>query len=289
MRKIQSFLTDAWCIRRADFDSLCAMLVPCIMHGHIAEAGKMLGGSSVRAVAMNRECETVVDWELGGPEIPDGSILAITLCGTLYSWETRHVSGLLDEAAADDRIQGVILRIDGPGGMASGVEMLARKIAGFCKPVATVVDGDMCSAHFWIGSAAGRTFANTRLGEVGCVGAMTTFVGMRDYYKSLGIDYREIYPESSDLKNKEYRALWDDGDDTGIKERLDTLSRAFGEAVAGYMGVEYDPGLPIFRGDTFSAAEAVRLGYLDREGDMADAADWIMAQNINNAFSREAE
>lgn len=288
MRKIQSFLTDAWCIRRADFDSLCGLVTPCIIHGRVAEARRLLEESGVKAAALTHG-GTLVTWPdmTDGGELPDGSILTLTLAGTLYAWETRLMSDLLDMAAADERVQGVILRIDGPGGMASGVEMLARKIAGFSKPVATVVEGDMCSAHFWIGSAAGRTFAHTRLGEVGCVGAMTTFVGFKDYYKNLGIDYREIYPESSDLKNKEYRALWDDGDDTGIRERLDTLSRAFGEAVAGYMGVEYDPGLPIFRGDTFSAAEAVRLGYLDQEGDMSDAADWIMVQNINNAFSRE--
>ncbi len=99
-----------------------------------------------------------------------------------------------------------------------------------------------------------------------------------------GIDYREIYPDTADLKNKETRILEENGDESLIKQRAERIHKVFSETVARNLGIEYDPELPLFRGELFNGDEAVQAGYIDQFGGLADAVKWVLAQ----ATSRRA-
>jgi ClpP class serine protease len=135
----------------------------------------------------------------------------------------------------------------------------------------------MASAHFWLGTASDRTFIASPLCEVGSVGVMITYCGFKEYFKQNGIDYREIYPDTADLKNKEIRALEDNNDESLIKARAEKIHKIFSETVARNLGIKYDPALPLFRGEMFSGDEAVELGYIDQFGGLGDAVKWVLA------------
>ena len=49
-------------------------------------------------------------------------------------------------------------------------------------------------------------------------------------------------------------------------------------ASARYLGIEYDPELPLFRGEDFNGEEAVAAGYVDQFGSLQDAVTWVLAQ-----------
>lgn len=289
MDRLQSLINGTCCVRARDYASMMDTILPSVMAGNLSSVSAMLDKCDVTIMAMSAVggANTCSQWRADDLSLPDNTILVIRLEGFLYSWVTMCVIDALEAAFSNPHIIGVILRIDGPGGMASQVDRLARMIAEAPKPVATVCEGSMCSAHFWIGSAAGRVFVDSKLAEIGSVGAMMSFVGLKKFYQDNGIDYRDIYPDSSDMKNAAYRKLWDDGDESAVKDKLEYLQRVFCENVAANTGVEYDPSSPLYRGDTFFVDEALRMGIVDQEGGMEDAAAWILAENLKSQIDHE--
>ncbi len=117
------------------------------------------------------------------------------------------------------------------------------------------------------------------------MGIVCTHTSFKEFFRQNGIDYREIYPDTADLKNKEYRAIVDNNDETLIKQKAEKIHKVFAETVARNLGITYDPELPLFRGEMFAADEAVAAGYIDQFGGLKDAVTWVLAQ----ATSRKAE
>lgn len=260
-----------------------ALVMPCVINGNIQAAAAQLDKPkcSIKCTAQ----PYMAKWyELDDLALPVDSIAVINLTGALYVWETEWLIRQIEAATLNPNICGIVLVIDGPGGMASHVDLAAAALVNCEKPTAAVVTGMMASAHFWIGTATDRTFAASPLCEVGSVGTFCEFYSLKKYFEANGIDYREIYPDTSDLKNKEHRALVDNGDEEPMKARLEKLHKAFAEAVAQNLGIDYDPTLPIFRGELFDADEAVAAGYIDQFGNLNDAVKYVLAQ----ATSRKA-
>ena len=210
--------------------------------------------------------------------LPVDSVAVIILEGTLYSWETYRLEKQLRDISDNPKICGAVLWINGPGGMVAHVDLAAKMIAESSKPIATYVAGTMGSAHFWLGTAAGRTFIASPMCEVGSVGIMLTYQSFKNYFKKQGIDYREIYPDSADLKNYETRAIEDDNNEEPIKQRLAVMHRIFCDAISRNLGIAYDPELPLFRGQIFTGDVAVANGYIDQFGTLEDAVKWVLAQ-----------
>lgn len=285
MNRLQRIFSDNWTIRRHDFESFVSLIMPAIVAGNIEAASAKLnedGKCTVKATA----APYMAKWyELDDISLPVDSIAVITLTGVLYSWESEWVAKQVEAAELNPNICGIVFVIDGPGGMVSHLDMAAAAVENCKKPTATVVTGIMASAHFWLGTASDRTFIASPLCEVGSVGIVCTHYSFREFFKMNGIDYREIYPDTADLKNKETRVLVENNDESLIKARAEKIHKIFAETVARNLGIEYDPKLPLFRGEMFDGNEAVELGYIDQFGGVADAVKWVLAQ----ATSRKAQ
>ncbi len=273
--KIYNFLTERWLIADEGAARLLATVLPAIKAGNIAEVETRLTNETKAYATTPYLADR---WELDDGSLPANSVAVINLEGPLYSWEMFRLEKLLIQALNNDKIAGIVLWINGPGGMALHVDIAAALIEKAEKPIATYIAGTMASAHFWIGAAAARTFIASQLCSVGSVGTMGTYMNFQKFYEMNGIDYRDIYPDSSDLKNKWFRDLAEKNDDTRIKKELEDLHRLFATDVARYLGIEYDPEAPIFRGETFNGKEAVEAGYVDQFGTFQDAVTWVLAQ-----------
>ncbi len=275
MDKIYSFLTEKWLIADESYARLLATVLPAIKAGNATEAEKRLT-NEITAYATT---PYLADrWELDDANLPVNSVAVINLEGPLYSWETFRLEKLLIQALSNDRIVGIVLWVNGPGGMTLHVDIAAALIEKAEKPIATFVAGYMASAHFWLGSAAHRTFIASPLCSVGSVGTMTEYINFQQYYKMMGIEYKDIYPDSADLKNRWFRDMAEKGDDSRIKKELEELHTRFAQDVARHIGIEYDPQLPLFRGEVFNGDEAVKNGYVDQFGSFQDAVTWVLAQ-----------
>ncbi len=281
MKLLQEVFTGSWSITPKDFEALSALLLPCVLNGNIDQAEAQLYKSVIKAYATD-PTYLVSRWELDDETLPEGSVAVIELEGVLYSWNTFALERWLLMAEQNPKIVGVVLWINGPGGMVAHVDVVASTIMDMTKPVATFVAGMMASAHFWIGTTADRIVVASPLCEVGSVGVMITWTSWKKYFEKNGIDVRDIYPDSADLKNREYRALEEKGDEDPIKQQLEQLHEVFARTVADNLGVEYDPKLPLFRGQIFTGSEALELGYVDQMGTLQDAVTWVLGRATAN-------
>jgi len=136
---------------------------------------------------------------------PSKSIAVLPILGTLVSRGDllSESSGMAsmdrlgrDFAAlvADPGVGHIVLDVDSPGGTVAGTEELAAQIfaARGAKPVTAVVNHQMASAAFWIGSAA-REVVISPSGQIGSVGVVKMHVDWSDANLQHGVKVTYIY------------------------------------------------------------------------------------------------
>lgn len=119
-------------------------------------------------------------------------------------------------ALADEKVDGIFLHTDSPGGTADGTPTLSDIIyAGRgIKPIMAFVDGAMTSAAYWIGSAADYIVMAEPIAKVGSTGAVVVHESVENRAKELGFEitvfasgsYKKIgnMYENLSKKDKEY-------------------------------------------------------------------------------------
>ena len=284
MKHLQQFINSELLIAPGELRSLMALITPAVVGGRLSEAAKLLEGKGIELLATSTPWAPALrDYSQGDTQPgPDSTVVVVRMSGMLYSWDTAYLIDVLRELEVNPAVIGVVLSIDGPGGEATGVDVAASIVRNFSKPVATVVRGHMCSAHYWIGSSAHIVFAESDICSIGCVGVMTDFLSFKEYFAKLGIKEYEVYATGSDLKNREIRDLVDNDDEAPLRARLDKLNEIFCKAVAGNLGIAYDPESEIFRGRTFITAEAVANGMVARKGTLTEAIQWVYGTAVSD-------
>lgn len=275
-------LKYALAMNSAAYRKLMDTVTPALLAGNPEQAEAFLKKDEPRAYALGAVLAS--EYELDDPNLPDGSVAVLSLTGVIYSYDLNRLQRWLAEAQANPRISGVVLWVNSPGGVVTGTDSLADVLAGFPKPVAAYVAGACCSAAYWLACCTGRRFLGSRLCEVGSIGVVMEYWDYSKYYEKLGIDFRMIYPDTADLKNAEYRAVADNGDEQPLKEKLAKVHALFCEAVARRIGVPYDKESPVYRGAVFMGSEAIDAGLADAFGTLQDAAAWVLAQSVQKRF-----
>lgn len=159
----------------------------------------------------------------------------------------------LTAAMEDPNIRGIMLQINSPGGEVSGLSDLVAMIAGASKPVWAHIDGQCCSAAYWLASATQRVSASATaiVGSIGAQIGMTVrdpkpgertyrFVSSQSPFKNAGPDTEE--------GAKRYQALVDD------------LGKVFVDAVAANRKVSSDFVIENFGQGGVMVAEKAKAG-----------------------------
>lgn len=115
-----------------------------------------------------------------------GGIAVVNLVGPLMKFVGSMQSGTstiaarraIRNAAADEAVSGILLRIDSPGGTVAGTQDLAVDVASAAKkkPVYAYLEDLTASAAFWVASQATRLIAN----PTALVGSIGTFAVVED-------------------------------------------------------------------------------------------------------------
>ena len=107
----------------------------------------------------------------------------------------EKVQALLQKAANDSAVRGVLLDIDSPGGTVAGIPELAAEIRDFesvtGKPVWALADGTMASAAFWLASGAHSVFA-TPSANVGSIGVYTVLQDLHRAADAQGVEVHVV-------------------------------------------------------------------------------------------------
>lgn len=205
--------------------------------------------------------------------IYEDSIAVIDISGTIeYDGTACSPEGLkilLDQAAEDPHIKGVVLRVDSGGGTATAGEEMCGYVKEFEKPIVVSSASMNASAAYEISSQADYIFTakTTAIGSIGTALEITDLSGLLD---KLGISIDTVTSSDSKDSSYGYRPLSED-ERTYYQDMVNAINDTFIENVAEGRGMTEDEVRELATGLTFTGMEAVENGLADEIGTREDA------------------
>ncbi|WP_410922226.1 S49 family peptidase [Pseudomonas aeruginosa] len=178
---------------------------------------------------------------------------------------TQVLATDIQRALDDPAVRSIVLNIDSPGGVASGINELAELVyeGRKCKRIVTYAGGYLASAAYWIGSAAEEIVID-ETAMAGSIGVIVEAVAQPD-----GPDKPKRYQVvSRNAPNKRPDVTTEEGRKK-IGETVDALAEVFENKVARNLGVaaERIPEMGDYGGLLVGAA-AVKAGLAHRLGSL---------------------
>lgn len=175
----------------------------------------------------------------------------------------------LQEAAKDETVKAIVLRVDSPGGSALASDLIWRQTQAIEKPIIASMGDVAASGGYYISMGADRVFAEpgTVTGSIGVVGGK---LAMKGVYDKLGIDTESISR----------------GENSGIFSTTDKFSESERKVVERMMKVIYDQFTSkaaegrkmkqedlekLAGGQVYTGRVAKRLGLIDEVGTLRDS------------------
>lgn len=187
---------------------------------------------------------------------------------------TRSMTSILKEWEANDKVLGVVIDIDSPGGQVSGLAEFANFIHNYSKPIVSYTDGYQCSAADYIASACDFKFASEYADLIGSNGTMMKYVNMDGLLTNQGAIVKDIYATKSTRKNEEFRALAADGaEELIIKNILDPMCENFHNDVRKFRPQTNEE---VFDGAVYAPHNALEMNIIDSIGTIQNAFDKVI-------------
>lgn len=227
-----------------------------------AVAGNMEANPAKRAYALQD----------GIAIIPLEGVIGRKFSTMLYSSGVTSVDvfqRLVDTAAADSEVKGIMLMVDSPGGVVSGTPEAAEAVrrANKIKPTLAYADGMMDSAAYWIASQAGAIYA-TQSADVGSIG---TYMALLDYSRQMEMQgvRAEIF------KSGKHKAMGFPGTSLSDEQRemlRDHVNKT-GAQFKAYVREGRARDIPddAMQGQSFTSVEALEIGLIDAISDASEA------------------
>jgi len=199
---------------------------------------------------------------------------------------TVGVRRSIRQAMADDKVQGILLRIDSPGGSVAGTQDLADDVAAAArqKPVIAYIEDMGASAAYWVASQATEIWA-TSSAAIGSIGTyavvddwsgfyaqkgIRTHVVRAGKYKGAGVRGTEITPEQI----------------SEIQRDVEEVNALFLSAVARGRGMDMQDVREVADGRVFVGATAKKHGLIDRVGTLDGAMARLASGRLQSAQAR---
>lgn len=189
---------------------------------------------------------------------------------------SERLAKTLREARLDNKIKGIVLRVNSPGGSALASDVIWREVLLASKTKPTVVSmGDVAaSGGYYISCAAQRIFAqpNTITGSIGVFGLIPNV--QKALEKKLGITvdtvntnkYSDIATGLRPVTEYEYKV---------IQNSVERVYDVFTKRVAEGRKLSQADVDSIGQGRVWTGSDAMRIGLVDEMGGLDDAVAWV--------------
>jgi protease-4 len=184
---------------------------------------------------------------------------------------SRTMREALREAAADEHVKAIVLRIDSPGGSGSASDEIWREVvrAKARKPLVVSMSDVAASGGYYIAMGADAIVAEptTITGSIGVVSAKPVFEGL----------YGKVGMNAQSLERGARAGMFSTDRSFTVEERealrrfSETFYRDFVEKAASGRSREVDEIEPLARGRVWSGRRALEIGLVDRLGGLGDA------------------
>ena len=187
---------------------------------------------------------------------------------------------IITDLANDDKVKGMVLRVNSPGGSVFGSEQIGDALDYFQskgKPLAVSMGDYAASGGYWISCCANRIFADplTITGSIGIFGLIPNIEGLAH---KLGVNFEMVstnpeasFPTPFKVMNPRQLAGMQRMVDEGYDQFVGRVSkgRKLSEAKVRRIG----------EGRVWDAVTAMKIGLVDELGGVQDAINWV-AQNL---------
>ena len=183
------------------------------------------------------------------------------------------VSAALNEAAEDDDIEAIVLRIDSPGGFGPAADAIWRAVAVArkSKPVIASMGDAAASGGYYIAMGANVIVAQPAT-VTGSIGVFSGKFILRGLYDKIGLTKGIVSRGKNASLFTEYRR-WSPADRTKIRELNRLFYEDFVTKAAEGRNKSYEELHEIAQGRIWTGAEALERGLVDRLGGMHVAVE----------------
>ena len=178
------------------------------------------------------------------------------------------------EAAADDSVKALVLRIDSGGGSATAAEEVGRELMRFKeqtkKPIVATMGNTGASAAYWIAACASdKIYANATT-LTGSIGVYMPYMNTEELFKKIGITsdkiksgpYKDILTNDRPMTPEEKEIL---------QNIVDEIYDQFVYTVSAGRRMETSKVRAIADGRIYTGRQAKNIGLVDELGDYYDA------------------
>lgn len=217
-------------------------------------------------------CVGLAIYSTAGMSIMAGDNIAVLdIVGTIsendgYTYDQQYLLNSVDEIMMDSRNQGLLLRIDSPGGAVYQIDELYLKLMEYKemtgRPIYAAIESYAASGGYYEACAADEIYANRNAitGSIGVI--MGEFVDMSGLMDKLGIDVQYITSGPNKSMGNYYQALTEE--QKAIYQSIcDEYYDRFVEIVAQSRGMDQEKVYQLADGRVYSAGQALEHGLID--------------------------
>lgn len=170
-------------------------------------------------------------------------------------------------AVKDESVKAIALDIDSPGGSVDGILELSDTIYAACqgpkqkKEVYAYANGQMCSAAYWIGSAANKIYA-TKSTEVGSIGVYAVMTDWTVANHNEGIKREVIKAGKHKATGHPDKPITEE-DRAVVQSEVNEYYKLFTDAVAKHRGMTREAIEQVATGRVFIGSQALDAGLID--------------------------
>jgi protease-4 len=199
--------------------------------------------------------------------VVNDSIAVVRLEGVIM--DTRKLDRKLRKFDENDRIKGVIIEINSPGGAIAPTQVIYDRIMKMKKPVYSVMETIAASGGYYTAIAADRVYA-LRSTVTGSIGVIMQYANTKELFEKIGI--KSVVFKSGALKDvpSSTREL-SESERKYLQSNIDDLYEQFIEDILKRRKISEKELRRLADGRIFSGKQAVEFNLVDRLGTREEA------------------
>jgi protease-4 len=193
--------------------------------------------------------------------------------------QSTEIRKALDEAARDDNIKAVVLRVDSPGGSAVASEIIldATKRVKAKKPFVVSMGDVAGSGGYYVACGADTIFADEST-ITGSIGVVSGKFMTNDMWAKVGITFKP-YQRGKNAAMLSSGKMFSDEERKKMQGWMDKIYDVFKGHVTAIRGPRLKKPIDdLAGGRVYTGRQALELGLVDKIGTLRDAIDHVAVQ-----------
>lgn len=208
----------------------------------------------------------------------DNTIAVMHLSGAIEDGKTASAGSIvsgptvkaIEEIIKDDKIKGVVIRINSPGGSATASEAIRRALVQLKEKKPTIVSmGDVAaSGGYWVSCIGVPVYAE-RGTLTGSIGVFSMKLSFGSLIKRIGLHFENIALDETANAFSPDRG-WSEEDEKALQSTIDDVYSKFLKLVSESRGIPVDKLQDLAGGRVWSGTQAKGAGLVDEIGGLDD-------------------